>query len=286
MAAALMFALMGVCVKFASAHYSAMELVTYRCLVSIVITLVWARIAGVSLRTERVGMHLWRGIVGAVSLLAWFYSLAYLPVATAMTLNYMSSVWIGAFVVGGALLYGKGDQPHALLATVLAGFGGVVMVLRPAFEANQLWPGVIGLFSGMTAALAYLQVAALSRAGEPELRVVFYFAAIAAVIGFVGTVFTGFSAWNLEHALWILPIGILASLGQLMMTRAYASGATMLVANLQYSGIVFAALLGMIVFADQLPLIAWAGMIVIIVSGIAATYLRNRALPQTPPEEH
>ncbi|NJM44477.1 MAG: DMT family transporter [Brachymonas sp.] len=160
------------------------------------------------------------------------------------------------------------------------------MVLRPAFEANQLWPGVIGLFSGMTAALAYLQVAALSRAGEPELRVVFYFAAIAAVIGFVGTVFTGFSAWNLEHALWILPIGILASLGQLMMTRAYASGATMLVANLQYSGIVFAALLGMIVFADQLPLIAWAGMIVIIVSGIAATYLRNRALPQTPPEEH
>jgi S-adenosylmethionine uptake transporter len=85
---------------------------------------------------------------------------------------------------------------------------------------------------------------------------------------------------------WIVPIGVLASVGQLCMTRAYASGATMLVANLQYSGIVFAATLGMIVFGDQLPLIAWIGMVVIVASGIAATILRNRAIPNTPPEEH
>jgi S-adenosylmethionine uptake transporter len=41
-----------------------------------------------------------------------------------------------------------------------------------------------------------------------------------------------------------------------------------------------------IVFGDKLPLIAWLGMAVIILSGIAATILRNRALPNTPPEEH
>jgi S-adenosylmethionine uptake transporter len=163
-----------------------------------------------------------------------------------------------------------------------------VLVLRPALEANQLWPGLMGLLSGVTAALAYLQVAALSRAGEPELRVVFYFAVSAMLLGFAGCVITGFSAWSLPHALWILPIGLLASLGQMFMTRAYASGATMLVANLQYSGVVFAALLGMLVFADQLPLMAWGGMALIISSGIAATLLRSRALPSTlqSPEEH
>jgi S-adenosylmethionine uptake transporter len=284
--AALTFALMGVCVKFAAEHYNAMELVAYRGMVSIVIMFAWAKSLGVSLKTQRVGMHTWRGIIGALSLLAWFYALQNLPLATAMTLNYMSSIWIAAFLVGGALMYGKTNQQGALFATVLAGFGGVVMVLRPAFEANQLWAGLIGMMSGMTAALAYLQVTALSRAGEPEARVVFYFAVASLILGTAGVAFTGYSSWSLSHAVWILPIGILASAGQLCMTRAYASGATMLVANLQYSGIVFAATLGMIVFGDKLPLIAWAGMAVILASGIAATVLRNRAIPNTPPEEH
>jgi S-adenosylmethionine uptake transporter len=284
--AALAFAVMGVCVKFASEHYNAMELVAYRGLVSIVIMFAWARSLKVSLKTQRIGMHAWRGIIGAVSLLAWFYALQHLPLATAMTLNYMSSIWIAAFLVGGALMYGKSSNQGALFATVLAGFGGVVMVLRPAFEANQLWAGFIGMMSGMTAALAYLQVTALSRAGEPEARVVFYFAVASLLLGAVGVAFTGYSSWSFSHAMWILPIGILASAGQLCMTRAYASGATMLVANLQYSGIVFAAILGVIVFGDKLPLTAWLGMVVIVASGIAATILRNRAMPDTPPEEH
>ncbi len=288
--AAFAFALMGVCVKFASEHYNAVELVAYRGLVSMALTFAWAHSLGVSLKTQRLGMHAWRGIIGALSLLAWFYALQNLPLATAMTLNYMSSIWVAAFLVGGALMYGKaqtqGANQSALFATVLAGFGGVVMVLRPAFEANQLWAGLIGMFSGITAALAYLQVTALSRAGEPEARVVFYFAVASAVFGLAGSVFAGFSPWSAEHALWLLPIGLLASAGQLCMTRAYASGATMLVANLQYSGIVFAAVLGMIVFGDKLPLIAWGGMLIIIASGIAATILRNRTIPNTPPEEH
>jgi S-adenosylmethionine uptake transporter len=288
--AALLFSLMGVCVKFASEHYNAMELVAYRGIVSIVIMFAWARSLGVSLKTQRMGMHAWRGIIGAVSLLAWFYALQNLPLATAMTLNYMSSIWIAAFLVGGALLYGRTDSQGAqqawLFVTVLAGFGGVVMVLRPAIEQNQLWAGLIGMMSGVTAALAYLQVAALSRAGEPEARVVFYFAVASLLLGAVGVAFAGFSSWSFSHAIWILPIGVLASAGQLCMTRAYASGATMLVANLQYSGIVFAAMAGVIVFGDKLPLIAWAGMLVIMASGIAATVLRNRTIPNTPPEEH
>ncbi len=284
--AAFTFALMGVCVKFASVHYNAVELVAYRGLVSMALTFAWARSMGVGLQTQRVGMHSWRGIIGAISLLAWFYALQHLPLATAMTLNYMSSIWIAAFLAGGALMYGKAEKQGALFATVLAGFGGVVMVLRPAFEANQLWAGLIGMMSGITAALAYLQVTALSRAGEPEARVVCYFAVASAVFGLCGGVFTGFSPWSASHALWILPIGFLASAGQLCMTRAYASGATRLVANLQYSGIVFAATLGMIFFGDKLPLIAWGGMLIIIASGIAATILRNRAIPNTPPEEH
>jgi S-adenosylmethionine uptake transporter len=284
-AASFIFALMGVCVKFASAHYSATELVCYRGIVSMVFVWIWARSSGVTLGTRLPGMHAWRSFIGVVSLGGWFYAIGHLPLATAMTLNYMSSVWVAAFVVGGALLYGKGQRQGPLLATVLAGFGGVVMVLRPALDQNQLWAGLVGLLSGMAAALAYLQVTALSREGEPEARVVFYFAVASALLGAVGIAVQGASSWKWPQALWVLPIGILASLGQLCMTRAYASGATLTVASLQYSGIVFGALASLVVFNDQLPPIAWAGMAVIITSGIAATVLRRRAVPDAPHED-
>jgi S-adenosylmethionine uptake transporter len=284
-AASFIFALMGVCVKFASAHYSAAELVCYRGIVSAAFVWIWARSSGVTLGTRLPGMHAWRSFIGVVSLGGWFYAIGHLPLATAMTLNYMSSVWVAAFVVGGALLYGKSQRQGPLLATVLAGFGGVVMVLRPALDQNQLWAGLVGLLSGMAAALAYLQVTALSREGEPEARVVFYFAVASALLGAAGIAVQGASSWKWPQALWVLPIGVLASLGQLCMTRAYASGATLTVASLQYSGIVFGALASLVVFNDQLPPIAWAGMAVIISSGIAATVLRRRAVPDAPHEE-
>jgi S-adenosylmethionine uptake transporter len=284
-AASFIFALMGVCVKFASAHYSATELVCYRGMVSMAFVWVWARYTGVPLRTRLPGMHAWRSVIGVVSLGGWFYAIAHLPLATAMTLNYMSSVWVAAFVVGGAMLYGNGQRQGPLLVTVLAGFAGVVMVLRPAFDQNQQWPGLVGLLSGMTAALAYLQVTALSRAGEPEARMVFYFAVASALFGALGIAVTGASSWNWQHAVWIVPIGVLASLGQLCMTRAYASGATLTVASLQYSGIVFGALASLVVFNDQLPPMAWAGMGIIIASGMAATALRQRAVPDAPHDE-
>jgi len=70
------------------------------------------------------------------------------------------------------------------------------------------------------------------------------------------------------------------------MTMAYSKGATLVVANLQYSGIVFAALYGLFLFGDQIPLIGWAGMLLIIASGITATALRNRTLAKPPAEEH
>jgi len=235
-------------------------------------------------------MHLWRSIVGTISLTAWFYAIAVLPLATAMTLNYMSSVWIATFLLGGALLVqGRGApvrRQGPLFLTVLAGFAGVAMMLRPTLAPEQFVGALVGLLSGLFAALAYLQVAALARAGEPESRTVFYFSIGAVIAGLLGMVFVGVTPWSWPAALWLLPIGLLAVFGQLCMTRAYASGATMLVANLQYSGIVFAGLFGLVIFGDRLPLIGWLGMGLIVVSGITATVLRSRAVPHAPAEEH
>ncbi|MEK7344893.1 MAG: DMT family transporter [Pseudomonadota bacterium] len=287
--ASLFFATMSVCIKYASAHFGTFELVFYRGVIGMVFMAAICRAQRVPLGTSIPMMHIWRSVIGVASLSAWFYAIAHLPLATAMTLNYMSGVWVAAFLVGGTLVMGRlqdATRQGPIVLTVIAGFSGVVMILRPTLAQNQLFAGVIGLLSGLGAALAYMQVAALGRLGEPETRTVFYFSIGTSVVGGVAMGVTGASDWVWPQALWLLPIGVLAALGQLCMTRAYSSGATLVVANLQYSGIVFAALYGALLFGDQIPPIGWAGMALIIASGIAATALRNRTLPSAPAEEH
>ena len=293
LAASLLFATMAVCVKYASAGFNAAELVFWRGLLSMVFMAAWARSRGTSLRTRYAGMHAWRSAVGVLSLGAWFYSIGPLPLATAMTLNYMSSVWVAAFIVGGALVAWNPrsgaplpGRQGALAMTVLAGFAGVVLMLRPSIEAHQAFAGLVGLLSGLLSAFAYLQVMALGKLGEPEARTVFYFSFGSFVAGALGMLFTGASPWVWEHAVWLVPMALLASLGQWAMTRAFNQGATLLVANLQYSGIVFGAFYSLVLFGDDIPAVGWAGMALIVASGIAATVLRARAAPDAPAEEH
>ena len=294
---ALVFSTMAVCVKFASNHFNAAELVFYRGVIGVVFMALYARARGVGLRTAVLPMHIWRSVVGVVALSAWFYAIAKLPLATAMTLNYMSSVWIAAFLVGGTLMFAKaGERVPAqggLVLAILASFAGVVMLLRPSLDHNQAFAGLVGLLSGLGAAFAYMQVMVLARIGEPETRTVFYFAVGTVVAGALGMLVLGMSSWNWQHALWLPPVGILASVGQLCMTKSYSMasksgnhGSTLRVANLQYTGIVFSALYGLVLFGDVIAPLGWAGMALIASSAIAATVLRARAAPNAPAEEH
>lgn len=288
-AGAFLFATMGVCVKFASDHFTAAELVFYRGLIGMALLFVLARSQGISLATRHPGMHAWRSVVGVTALGAWFYAIGHLPLPSAMTLNYMSSIWIGVFVIASTLLHWRPTARETspplnsgLLGTILLGFVGVVLMLRPSFEAEQSFAATIGLLSGMFAALAYMQVVALARVGEPETRVVFYFAAAGMAAGGIVMALTGNNALNTAATLWLLPIGVLATLGQLCMTYAYSTAAgprnTLVVASLQYSGIIFASLYGLTLFDDPIPLWGWVGMALIVISGLVATVLRARSI--------
>jgi S-adenosylmethionine uptake transporter len=282
------FATMALGIKYASNSFSTAELVFYRGLVSVIFMAVVVKLRGVSMRSPVPMMHVWRTVFGVFALSLWFYAIAHLPLATAMTLNYMSGVWVAAFVVGGSILYGNSSKQGPLLATVFMGFVGVVLTLRPTIDQNQLFAGLVGLISGISAAMAYLQITSLGKAGEPEERTVFYFSIGTTLIGSVGMLFSDLTPWSevrAQDAAWVIPVGICATLGQWCMTRAYRKGATLVVASMQYSGIVFAALYSLILFGDYIPTIGWIGIALIVISGILATMLRSRTLPNTPAEE-
>ncbi len=270
-----LFAAMGVCVKLASSQYSAGEIVLYRGLIGTLgIWLVSRHLKG-SLRTSVPGMHFWRCLTGVLALILWFYSIGKLPLATAMTLNYMSSIWMALFLVGGAVMLGSARVDHRLVFTVLLGFAGVAMILRPTIEQDQLWHGLVGLLSGMLAAMAYLQVTALGRAGEPGYRVVFYFSVSGIVAGGLTLFWTGTGEHDLRGMLLLLAVGVLATAAQVMMTRAYAIGRVLVNASLQYLGIAWSFAFGVLVFNDQITVLALGGMVLIVGAGLGATLLRT-----------
>ncbi|MBB3294543.1 S-adenosylmethionine uptake transporter [Mitsuaria sp. BK045] len=280
--ATLLFATMGVCVKLASAYYGAGEIVMYRGLVGTLFLFAMTRVKGLSLKTTVPAMHFWRSLSGVIALSLWFFAISKLPLATAMTLNYMSSVWMALFLIGGAVLMGAAKVDPRLIITVLLGFLGVGLVLQPAMEDQQVWHGLAGLASGMLSAMAYLQVTSLGRAGEPEYRIVFYFSMGGVVAGALTTI-ASHGGWH-DHtwtgAALLLAVGVLATAAQLLMTRAYGTGKPLVNASLQYLGIVFSALYGVLLFGDRLGLASWIGILLIVGAGLGATLLRARNTPK------
>ena len=277
--ATLLFATMSMCVKLASENYSIGEIVFYRGIVGAFMTVLLARAHGETLHTSLPAMHFWRSLTGVSSLGLWFYAIEKLPLATAVTLNYTSPIWMVVLLIGGSAFGNTGNSERVdarLVCTVLIGFAGVICVLEPTMERDQLWGGLMGLLSGLLAALAYLHVAALGRAGEPEDRVVFYFSLGSIAAGALAT--TLIDEWHthtLQGGALLLAVGLLATLAQLLLTRAYNIGRMLVNGSLQYLGIAWSYLYGIFLFDDPVTGIALLGMGLIVLAGLAATRLRE-----------
>ena len=284
--ASFVFSLMGVCVKLASATSSTSEIVMCRGTVGFLMMLVMARLGGHSLRTQFPWHHAWRGVVGVSALWMWFFAIARLPLATAITLNYMAPIWIAAIVFTLGWWHKQRHFEWGLAAAIVTSFAGVALLLQPTFHAEQWLGGLVALVSGFLSALAYLQVRKLGQLGEPEYRVVFYFSGIGALGGFLGSVIDSyFSTGHVRilhsltayDALLLVSIGVTATIAQIAMTRAYRLGAMLVTANLQYSGIVFSSIWGILIWGDHLELWGWLGIAIILFSGIAATFYNARS---------
>jgi len=288
-AATFLFASMGVCVKLASAYYDASEIVMYRSLIGVLVVGGTALAQGKSLRTSVPLKHFGRSLAGVLALSLWFYSIGQLPLSTAMTLSYMSSVWMAVFMILGALLLKTAPVRPRMVAAVLLGFVGVALVLRPTLAQDQITAGLIGLVAGMLSALAYLQVAGLGRAGEPEYRVVFYFSLGGVLAGALITaslqtlgLSQGLHGHSLQGAGLLLAVGLLATAAQLMMTRAYGRGKALVNAALQYLGIVFSVGYAVLFFGEQVDAGALAGMALIVAAGVGASWAQagRQSAPQ------
>jgi drug/metabolite transporter (DMT)-like permease len=267
--AGLLFACMGALVKSGAAHFSSSELVFYRSFFGLLLVGAMLHRQRTSLVTPHWRGHLWRGLSGTVAMLLFFYCIATLPLATAITLNYTSSLFLTALT----LLVFK-DRFHLPLTISLAlGFVGVVLLLHPTLAREQFASGLLGLASGFLAGVALLNVRQLGKLGEPAVRVVFYFNLVATLFSGVWMMQGELHAFTLSELPLLLALGASATFAQLAITRAYRIGQTQVVSTLSYSTIVFSALLGLLFWQESLTLDAWFGIALIIASGVLSLKL-------------
>ncbi len=273
-AASFLFACMGVCVKLAAATFSAPEIVFYRSAISLLLMIGLMRLRGIRFATEQIRHQVFRGASGFVSLLLYFYAIAMLPLATAVTLNYTSPIFLVLYFAAFA-----GMRLRAgMIVALVTGFVGVVVLLRPTLQSEQLLGGLLALGSGVISGLAYFNVRELGARGEPEARTVFYFSLFATLCSAAWMLLYEFHPVDLRGGLLLFGVGAFATLAQLCMTRAYKRGKPIVAASLAYTAIVFASLFGVVIWQEVLPAGAWLGIGLIVASGIAASRF-SRANP-------
>jgi drug/metabolite transporter (DMT)-like permease len=262
--AALGFAIMGALVKLGAQKFSTAELVFYRSLFGLVFIGLFIFYKKLPLATPVIYKQMSRAGVGFTALILFFYAIAHLPLATAITLNYTSPLFLAVFMP--FLLHEKPKK--TLLIALAIGFVGVSLLLKPTINQSQWLAGFLGLLSGIGAALAYVHVKQLGQANEPDWRTVFYFTLVSSVCAGAWMLFDHFQAITWQDLPILIGLGLSATIAQLALTRAYRTGDTLVVASLAYVTILLASIFGVIWWQEHLSLDAWIAIGLIILSGI------------------
>ncbi|WP_447918650.1 DMT family transporter [Achromobacter aegrifaciens] len=271
--ASAMFAIMGSFVKLGTEHGASLpQVVLFRGLPSVILLLIWARAGRQSIIPVSWKLHLWRNLSGVTSMWLGFFAIAHLPLATATSLNYTAPLFIACWMLG----WGGAQRDPVRIMAVALGFLGVIAVLRPSINDDQWLAALLGMTAGAMSAIAMMQIRQLGRVGEPEWRTVLFFSVAVCVSSLAGLLFEGWGHADWTGYLSLLGVGVTGLFGQLAMTRAFGLGSALLTAALQYSTIIFAALLGMGIWGEQLDALAWAGMGLIIFAGLLSIWRTMR----------
>ncbi len=270
LASGLAFAVMGAIVKKLSATLPNEMVVFFRNASGLIALLPWiAHRGGHVIRTRRPRAHLVRSLFGLGAMYCFFYAIANMPLAEATLLNYSTPLFV-PFI---AWLWLREPVSRALRWILAIGFAGVVLILKPGHDLFTP-ASLVGLASGLLAAVAVVGVRSLARS-EPSTRIVFYFTLFGCIASSVPLTW----AWRTpapELWGWLIALGAVASLAQLLMTRAYASAPAAQVGPFTYSTAVFAALAGWWLWGELFDALSLVGALAIVVAGVLAIHYTAR----------
>lgn len=279
--AAAAFALMSACVKAASAEVATEVVVFFRSGVSLLVLLPWLLRGGVGqLATRRLGAHLWRAAFGTCAIYCFFYAIAHLHLSEAIVLTYSTPLFI-PFIAWAWLR--EPPAPVALLAIGL-GLAGILLIARPGAAVMPALATALGVLSAIAASCAMVGIRGMSDT-EPATRIVFYFSALSTAVAAVPLLW----AWRMPSPTaltLLLATGVLATIGQLSLTRAYGLAPAARIGAFAYSAVVFSGLIGWVAWREAPDRWSLAGMALVVACCLAAGWrpaLRTKpAVPAQP----
>ena len=269
--AAAAFALMAAGVKTASTLVRSELIVFFRSAVGLLVLLPWLLHHGMgAVRTKRLAGHLWRAAFGVCAMYAFFYALAHLHLAEAILLTYSTPLFI-PFI---AWAWIREPPPPVIFLAVALGLAGIVLIAQPEAGVAVSPASVAGVLSGVSAAAAMVSIRRIADT-EPAPRVVFYFSALSTLISAVPLLWSWSPVSGATLAL-LVGIGVLATLGQLCLTRAYALAPAARIGAFTYVAVVFGGLLGWALWQERPDASSLSGMALVVACCLLAGW-RPRA---------
>lgn len=268
----LAFAIANICVKQV-AHLPVMEIVFFRCALGVFFCYVGLKKANASLKGSNRKLLLMRGLFGTTALVLFFLTLQKIPLASAMTIQYLSPI----FTTIIAIFFLKENVKYLQWVFYATAFAGVLLIER--FDPRiSLFYLAIGMFSAFCSGVAYNLVRSL-REREHPLTVVMHFQLVGLIAGFVSLFFD----WKMPVGwdwFYLAVIGISSQLGQIFLTNAFQKEKASGIAIIVYSGLIYGLLTGWFVFGEPQTLESLLGMF-LVVCGVVLSVIygkRNREI--------
>lgn len=275
----LAFALLNVCVKLL-AHLPTLEIILFRSALSLALSYAALRRARVPAwgQPENRKFLLSRGTTGALALVLYFYTLQAMPLASAVTIQYLAPIFtaiLGIFIVR--------ERVHAWQWVFFGvSFAGVLLV-KGVDARVAPGPLALGVASAVCSGLSYNAIRKLG-GREPAMVVVLYSQLVVVPLS---------AAWCLAH--WVTPAtwqdwglllltGVFTQLSQVYKTKAYQAGPLASISSLDYLGVLYALELGFAFFEETFGLPSYAGMALVLLgvalnAAYAARQARRAAMP-------
>ena len=241
----LAFATMMASAKLAGQRLDSFQVAFFRALFGLAAILPFiVRLGMDGVRTNRPWLQMARGVFGSSAMLTGFYAMVHLPLADVTAIGFANPLFL---LVLAAIFLGERLRWRRSLAT-LAGFSGVVLMLRPAGTVDPA--ALVALLSTLLAACSMVLIKTMARNDNPS-TIVFYFGVFSTIVSAIPAALV----WQAPtaHELAILVVmGIAATAGQSCMVRAYAAAEASVVAGFDYVRLLWACLFGYALFG-QLP---------------------------------
>lgn len=263
----LAFSLANILVKQIS-HIPPMEVVFFRCLFASIFCFIGLYRAGADWKGSHRGLLLARGLFGTTALYFFFTTLQNIPLASAMTIQYLSPIFTSVIAI---VLLGEKVRPFQWVFYAMA-FSGVLLIEQFDARISPFYLA-LGIMSAFCSGVAYNLVRRM-REQEHPLTVVLHFQLVGVVAGFI-SLFFSWTSPNGWDWFWLFMIGVFSQLGQIFLTNALQRERAAGVAIINYSGLIYAIAFGTLFFEEQIVPLTIVGM-ALVVGGVLLSVLYGK----------